>query len=91
MKDEQITPDLLMADVFESWPETLPVFLEHRMSCVGCYLSPFDTLGDALRVHGLPVSEVLEILNQRVAEYSAGGYGNHADEPTADSGNPETG
>jgi len=68
MDRNRITPDLLVAEVMEKWPETLPVFLENRMSCVGCYLSPFDALGDALRVHRLPVAEVIATLNQCIVE-----------------------
>ena len=70
MNRDKITPDLRMADVLSTWPETLPIFQAHRMSCIGCYLSRFDTLGDALMVYGLPVEEVLEELNQRVIESS---------------------
>ena len=50
------------------WPETLPVFIQYRMTCIGCYMSPFDTLEDALAVHNLPLDDILIALNQRVAE-----------------------
>ena len=68
MKREVITPDLRVADVLRKWPETQVIFLAHRMSCIGCYLSPFDTLEDALTVYGLCVTEILVELNQRVQE-----------------------
>ena len=68
MNGIKITPNLYMADIMNIWPETLPVFLAHRMSCIGCYLSPFDTLEDALTVYGLPVATVVDELNQRVVE-----------------------
>jgi hybrid cluster-associated redox disulfide protein len=63
-----ITSDLPMHELLEKWPETIPVFLRYRMSCIGCYMSSFDTLEDALKVHGLPIHEVLESLNRSVAD-----------------------
>lgn len=68
MNNKMITPELPVADVLTTWPETLPLFLKHRMSCIGCYLSSFDTLGEALILHNLPVTEILENFNQIMLE-----------------------
>ncbi|NNE51531.1 MAG: DUF1858 domain-containing protein [Sulfitobacter sp.] len=40
-------PDLPLADLMTEWPQTVPVFLRHRMLCVGCLISPFHTVADA--------------------------------------------
>lgn len=29
-------PDLPLADLMTRWPQTIPVFIRHRMLCVGC-------------------------------------------------------
>ncbi len=63
MNERTITPDLRMADITNTWPMTIPVFLKYRMICVGCYMSSFDTLEDALKIYGLPVEQVLDELN----------------------------
>lgn len=34
-------------------PEAVAVFLEMRLGCVGCDFSAFDTLSQALDVHGV--------------------------------------
>jgi len=62
-----IHASLSISDILSKWPETASVFLKFNMTCIGCYMSPFDTLEDALAVHGLPLDEVLEALNQCVA------------------------
>jgi hybrid cluster-associated redox disulfide protein len=62
-----ITPDLPMSEILEKWPQTIPVFMAHGFSCIGCYMSAFDTLEDALVVHGLPLEPILAALNQSVA------------------------
>ena len=51
--ERQITPQLMVADVLARWPEVIPVFIHHRMACVGCSMAAFETLGDALSIYGL--------------------------------------
>lgn len=63
-----ITPNLPMGEILHKWPETIPVFLRYRMSCIGCYMSFFDTLEDALKVHNLPLDIVLSALNQNIRD-----------------------
>lgn len=55
-----------MKEILSHYPETAAVFLHYRMSCVGCYLSSFDTLEEALFVHGLPVDKIMERLNEHL-------------------------
>ncbi len=57
-------PDMPLTDLMTRWPETVPVFMRHRMHCVGCLVSPFHTIVDACREYDLDhetfVSELLE-------------------------------
>jgi hybrid cluster-associated redox disulfide protein len=46
-------PDLPLQDIMERWPETIPVFIRHRMLCVGCLVGPFHTLTDACAEYGM--------------------------------------
>ena len=59
-----IDPDMPLADLMTRWPTTIPVFLRHRMLCVGCLISPFHTVVDACAEYGLDedafVAELLE-------------------------------
>jgi hybrid cluster-associated redox disulfide protein len=63
MKKKPITSDLIIADVLDLWPQTVDVFLEHQMSCPGCYMSRFDTLEDAIQIYALAESAFLQELN----------------------------
>ncbi len=47
MTKEDISLETCLQALFTSWPATIPVFLKHHMSCVGCSMSPFDTLAEA--------------------------------------------
>ena len=40
-------PDLTLESLMSAWPGTIPVFLRHKMLCVGCLVSPFHTVLDA--------------------------------------------
>ena len=40
-------PDLPLKDLMARWPDTIPVFIWHRMLCVSCPISPFHRVTDA--------------------------------------------
>lgn len=40
-------PDLPLSEMMTRWPQTVPVFLRHKMLCVGCLIGPFHTIVDA--------------------------------------------
>lgn len=48
-------PDLSLADLMSQWPETISVFMRHKMLCVGCMIAPFHTVLDACKEYGLDV------------------------------------
>lgn len=62
MSDTVISTDMRMAVIISTWPETIPVFLDYGMICVGCYMSEFDTLADALKVYGIPEHQIVHDL-----------------------------
>lgn len=57
-------PDLCLADLMTRWPGTIPVFVRHKMLCVGCLIGPFHTVVDACREYDLDedafVAELME-------------------------------
>ncbi len=40
-------PDMSLDTIMSIWPETIPVFLRHKMLCVGCMVNSFHTIIDA--------------------------------------------
>jgi hybrid cluster-associated redox disulfide protein len=40
-------------DVMRVRPETIRVFLEFKLGCVGCPIATFHTVDDACREHGI--------------------------------------
>lgn len=66
----KISADSIIAHLLQDWPQATPVFLKHKMNCVGCSLAAFDTLGDALGIYGLPLEPFLAEL-RRAAQRTA--------------------
>ncbi|AUR01195.1 DUF1858 domain-containing protein [Phaeobacter inhibens] len=40
-------PDLPLDVLITIWPETVRVFMDHDMLCVGCMVSPFHSVSEA--------------------------------------------
>ncbi len=60
----RINHDQSVASILKSYPQTIPVFLRHHMSCVGCSMNAFETLGDACSIYGLDLVHFLAELRQ---------------------------
>jgi len=59
-----ITLQHSLAEIMETWPQTVPFFLKHHMVCVGCQMAKFDTLEEALATYGYPPEPFLRLLNE---------------------------
>jgi len=62
--------DDLVDDVMRN-SETIRVFLQFRMGCVGCPIACFHTVDDACREHGVDREVFLDALRSVTAEVIA--------------------
>lgn len=46
-------PNMSLDTLMSIWPETIAVFLRHKMLCVGCMVNSFHTIIDGCREHDL--------------------------------------
>ena len=63
---EELTSNLFVAAVMSRWPATIPVFLRHRMGCVGCAMSGFDTVQEVACTYHLDLEPFLDELRAAV-------------------------
>jgi len=63
-------PDLTLADLMTLWPETIPVFVRHKMLCVGCLISPFHTVTDACAEYDLDEAAFIDELRHEAKKAS---------------------
>jgi hybrid cluster-associated redox disulfide protein len=60
--------DQTVAEVLATWPQTIRVFLDHGMACVGCTMSTFDTIGEAVANYDGTVDTFLAELGRAAAQ-----------------------
>ncbi|MEI4263345.1 DUF1858 domain-containing protein [Roseovarius sp. D0-M9] len=59
-------PDLPLTVLMTRWPQTIQIFMRHRMLCVGCPFGRFCTLTDACREYDLDKDAFLRELRDAV-------------------------
>ncbi len=65
-------PDLTLDVLMNNWPETISVFIQHHMLCVGCMICPFHTVIDACNEYHLDEDEFRAQLHRAVSARCAG-------------------
>ncbi|MEM4756106.1 MAG: DUF1858 domain-containing protein [Candidatus Woesearchaeota archaeon] len=85
-KKQYITKEMSIMEIITMYPETMEVLLAAGLHCVGCYLSPYETLEMRTVGHGMPEEDLallLQELNNAVeAELAASSGTEHPQEPT---------
>ncbi len=70
-----ITKEMTIQEVVESNPETIRVFLEHGLHCIGCAVARFENIEQGAMAHGIDVDALINDLNEK----AAGGNGEGAE------------
>ncbi|MDI1265496.1 MAG: DUF1858 domain-containing protein [bacterium] len=60
------TLDMTVGQVMERWPASIRVFMDFRMSCVGCPIASFHSVEEAGREHAVDVVALLDALQRAV-------------------------
>lgn len=58
---------MTVGEVLRSYPQTVQVFLELGMHCLGCPSSTMESIEGAALTHGKNVDELVEQLNKAIA------------------------
>ena len=59
-----VTKDMIIAEVLNMDPGTIPIFLQNGLHCLGCAMSSGETIEEACMVHGLDCDDLMEQLNE---------------------------
>ena len=60
---KEITKEMSINEVIQTYPETIPVFLQHGLGCIGCALSKFETIEQGALAHGMDVDALIKDIN----------------------------
>jgi hybrid cluster-associated redox disulfide protein len=68
MAEQFVTGETLVGEVVTRYPETVEILISIGMHCLGCPHSRAESLNEACAVHGIDPAEVVEAINNRIAE-----------------------
>lgn len=61
-----ITGDILMGELIARYPQVTGLLLERGFHCIGCAISPYESLEAGTAVHGLELEALLKDINRLV-------------------------
>lgn len=68
--EEAVLTELTVAELLTRWPQAIPLFLHHQMACVGCTMSPFETLADVAAVYDIPLAQLIGELQETILPHA---------------------
>lgn len=63
--------EMSVAGIMQQWPQTIRVFLDWHLHCVGCPIARFHTLADSAREHGYELGDLEAAILAAIATPSA--------------------
>ena len=63
-----ITKDMSIMEVVTNYPDTVPVFMQSGMGCIGCAAAHFENIEQGALAHGIDVDELITALNDVVPQ-----------------------
>jgi len=65
-KKQVITKDIVIGELIKKHPQAVEVLVKHGFHCIGCVISPYETLEAGAAVHGIPIKPLLAEINKAV-------------------------
>lgn len=63
-KPALIKKKMLVSEVIKKYPETVSLFLDSGLHCVGCSFAKNETIEEAAKVHQIDLEKFLKDLNK---------------------------
>ena len=60
-----ITKDSSIQDIVADCPESVEVFAQYGLGCIGCAMASYETLEQGAAAHGINIDELLKALNEK--------------------------
>ncbi|MBP2635126.1 MAG: hybrid cluSPTER protein-associated redox disulfide domain protein [Firmicutes bacterium] len=59
-----ITKDMSIVDVVQQYPQTVQVFRNYGMGCLGCAAARFENIEQGAAAHGIDITALIDALNE---------------------------
>ena len=63
-----ITKDMSIMEVVTKYPDTVPVFMNSGMGCIGCAAAHFENIEQCAMAHGIDIDALMAGLNEVVPQ-----------------------
>ncbi len=63
-----ITKDMSIMEVVQKYPDTIEVFMNSGMGCLGCAVAHFENIEQGAQAHGIDVDALMKRLNEAVPQ-----------------------
>jgi hybrid cluster-associated redox disulfide protein len=63
-----IDKNMSINDVVKKYPETIRVFEQHGLGCIGCQAALFENIEQGAEIHGIDVGTLINDLNKAVVK-----------------------
>lgn len=63
-----ITKEMGIMEVVQKYPQTVEVFQNAGMGCLGCAAARFENIAQGAGAHGIDIDKLIEELNKVVAD-----------------------
>ena len=64
MAEMSITKEMPIGDVVRSHPETVAIFMQHGLHCIGCAVAAFESIEEGAVAHGIDIDALIKDLNE---------------------------
>ncbi len=61
--EDKITKDMTIQEVVNKFPQTLRVFAQYGLGCIGCHVAAFENIEQGAVAHGINVDDLVKDLN----------------------------
>ena len=61
-----ITKDMSILEVVQKYPDTVDVFVNSGMGCLGCAAALFENIEQGATAHGIDVDALIKNLNEAI-------------------------
>ena len=61
-----ITKDMSIMEVVQKYPDTVEVFMNSGMGCLGCAAAHFENIEQGALAHGIDIDALISNLNEAV-------------------------
>jgi hybrid cluster-associated redox disulfide protein len=63
-----LTKEMTIQEVVTKYPDSVKVFIQHGMPCVGCMAARYENIEQGANAHGIDIDKLMGDLNKTVKE-----------------------